>query len=127
MLADRRTETKLNAIHHNQYLLHIAVNAIHHNQYLLHIAVNAKHLNQYLLHIPVNTRHLNQYLLHIPVNARHHNQTRSSRADLGGVTAMFCMDPRLPSAPPRPPVCFVLENVTQLCVPVTPGTGWGDR
>ncbi|CAL8405477.1 unnamed protein product [Arctogadus glacialis] len=42
-------------------------------------------------------------------------RTRSSRADLGGVTAVFCLDPRLPSAPPRPPVCFVLENVTQLC------------
>ncbi|CAL8386557.1 unnamed protein product [Boreogadus saida] len=42
-------------------------------------------------------------------------------------TAVFCLDPRLPSAPPRPPVCFVLENVTQLCVPVTPGTDWGDR
>ncbi|CAL8405478.1 unnamed protein product [Arctogadus glacialis] len=57
--------------------------------------INAIHHNQYLLHIPVNTRHLNQYLLHIPVNARHHNhESRSGTRSLLKPLSLAASPPR---------------------------------
>ncbi|CAL8386558.1 unnamed protein product [Boreogadus saida] len=57
--------------------------------------VNAIHHNQYLLHIPVYTRHLNQYLLHIPVNARHHNhESRSGTRSLLKPLSLAASPPR---------------------------------